>query len=165
MKTLGHPLVALLAGAGLGAGTVTWWPSSSEPAATPSREPSPLARAPAPPAAPAPRCVATLDEAQLRQLEAELAQLARGAVEAPPAPGASSPPPAPPSPQSLAAAEAAAQRIDDAISSGRWTREDQAALRGVMSELTTSQTEAVMSKITLAINEGRVRPEHPGPLF
>lgn len=156
----------LILAVGLAAGLASGWcgatlrahgsDSSSEvPAAAVARSEVPVAR-----------CVASIDEAQLAELRAEIAALAAsrpgtGSEGAPAAPAA----PRPPSAESVAASEDAAQRVDEAIGRGAWTDRDRIALRGVMPELTNEQTEVVMSKLVLAINEGRLKLDSPGPLF
>lgn len=113
------------------------------------------------------RVVASIDEAQLAELRAEMARLAasrpgqEGERVAPVALAA----PVPPTVESVAAAEQAEQQVDEAIGRGAWTARERSALRGVMTELTNEQTEVVMSKLVLAINEGRLTPDAPGPLF
>jgi hypothetical protein len=114
------------------------------------------------------RVVASIDEAQLAELRAEMARLAasrpaQGELVAPAAVAA--PAPVPPTAEGVAASERAEQQVDEAIARGAWTDRERRALRGVMTELTNEQTEVVMSKLVLAINDGRLKPDASGPLF
>jgi hypothetical protein len=114
-------------------------------------------------AAPAPvvRCVATLADDQLRVLREDIARLAPAAAaeghEAAAAP--------PPSPQSEAAGASATQIVATAIARGTWTDDDLAAFRHELPLLGPSQLQEVMSRLVVAINEGRLRPVTTGPFL
>ena len=69
-------------------------------------------------------------------------------------------------PELSARAGVAAERlIDGAIGAGRWEVEDQARLRGLLSQMAPERETALLQKLAAALNAGQLRPGFDGPLF
>jgi len=97
--------------------------------------------------APVVRCTATLSDEQIAALRDDIvAHLPAHAELAPPAPP----------PGADAAATRANEVASAALARGTWTDEDVAAFRRELPNLDQARLQEVMSKITAAINDGRL---------
>jgi hypothetical protein len=69
-----------------------------------------------------------------------------------------------PSPESMAAFEEAQKGLDQALARKTWDEQDRDALRANLNVLTDSQRFAVMDRLILAINQGKLNPTAIPPL-
>jgi hypothetical protein len=69
--------------------------------------------------------------------------------------------PAPPAADSAAAASAAAL-VDEAITAGEWTDEHAARLRGLLAGMRADERAAILSTLTVSLNDGRLRSRARG---
>ena len=70
-----------------------------------------------------------------------------------------------PSAASVTANDAISRHLEVAFARGTWTLDDRQELRRHLVALTQRQTQDLMSTLVLALNEGRLRQDHPGPLL
>lgn len=70
-----------------------------------------------------------------------------------------------PSAASVTANDAISRHLEAAFARGTWTLDDRQELRRHLVALTQRQTQDLMSTLVLALNEGRLRQDHPGPLL
>jgi len=149
---------ALAIGVGFAIGRVTA-PSSPEPATVSVVERgAPAVIAPG-------TCVAHLGDDDLRRLRDEVvAAIAPGSPAAAIVPPAEDPPP-PPTPEQLAAEDASARLLDTAIAAGRWTDADAAALRGQLGTVPDATRIAMLQRMAVAINSGRLHVDTTGAPF
>lgn len=132
-------------------------PSTPPSSAEPSRDPPPAARG--------------IGEAELRRIvREEMAVLPRAATEAP-SPSvredaradeaAAEPAPA----AAVAAFDAGAQRVRNAIAARQWTREDAQMFARELNDMTPQQRDEVLQTLVPALNRGEIRRSYRGPLF
>jgi hypothetical protein len=70
-----------------------------------------------------------------------------------------------PAPASASAMSAALSRLREAVRNGRWTAEDVAATRSLVSQMTGEQAEEFLRSYSQHVNAGELRSEVQGPPF
>lgn len=117
------------------------------------RTPMPRASAPAASCPEVPVTRADLDRVR-RDVVAAVQTRAPAPAETPPVPPG-------PSPEAIAAAQRALALVDHAVQAGVWSADDVAEARELMPLLGDEDRRQVMSLLTIAVNEQRLRPTSP----
>jgi hypothetical protein len=164
-------VMAVAAGAALGAGGMWLALAPSEPPTAPSQAPVVSAAAAAPRASPAD--VEAIRAAVRQELLAAAAASPPPVVPAPPV--AAPPPPepkqeeAPPEEREAPARspeyDTAHRLIEEGLSRRAWSAEDRGQLQMLMAQLSAEEREILAKKLIVAANKGELKVDINGPLF
>ena len=119
---------------------------------------------------PPPQCAlaaSTSTAVDMASLRAELAQVLRTELEM--REGVATKPeaqePQPPSPQAVAAQQESLRLLKDATHSRQWREQDALAVRQLLAQMTDSQRQEVMNRISATLNGGGIDVQAHGPPF